>query len=505
MACILKKKYKDTIHSILRRYLISIFTGALLINGITLFYYFYSKTQYEAILDENDNLNRFFDQIENTNSLLDQYVQRAREEDGADLEKDAEALTMLINRLSKAKVNRAFSRDISDMAALVEGYQKQIIRIREMLGQEFSGTGVRIQEQYFRVQSVYKESQEQYQLIDREFRNLHYSLLEQARLSREKLRRREWIYFGEYLVLFLVFIAVSIRKASMLSSRITDPLTTLTDCAQKINDGQAEKFVALEIPEEAAEETMILMHSFNLMMDTLQERIRMIEENTRTKVALQEQQLRLRTSELRALQMQINPHFLFNTLNMISKTAYMEERDKTVSLLQCCAQLFRYCLDYVERSAPLEKELEMLGNYVSLQEQRFGSRILFDFDLDERFHGIQVPSLILQPLVENSIVHGVGTCVEGAEILVTTRFFEEEGKGMISVKDNGDGMTPEQLARICEEIKTDTFQSDRIGLANVAWRLRLFFNGRSEMKVLSSPGEGTEIKIYLPVRRKDLE
>ena len=148
MACILKKKYKDTIHSILRRYLISIFTGALLINGITLFYYFYSKTQYEAILDENDNLNRFFDQIENTNSLLDQYVQRAREEDGVDLEKDAEALTMLIDRLSKAKVNRAFSRDISDMAALVEGYQQQIIRIREMLDQEFSGTGVKIQEQY---------------------------------------------------------------------------------------------------------------------------------------------------------------------------------------------------------------------------------------------------------------------------------------------------------------------------------------------------------------------
>lgn len=497
MVCLLEKK-KNTMRSILRRYLIAVFAGALLLNGITLFYYFYSRTQYESILDQSDTLNEFFDRLEDTNSMLDQYVQRGRERDGMILKTDTAALVALMECLSKAKVNRMFTRDIADVSKLLEGYLHQIDRIHQLLSTEFEGTGIQMQEQYFQVLSVYKESQRQYELIDREFRNLHYRLLKQARINREKLRSKEWIYLAEYLVFFFLLIVVSIRRASSLSGRITEPLASLTCCAEKINDGQVEKFTALEIPDGAAEETEILMRSFNLMMDTLQERIRMIEENTKNKVALQEQQLRLRTSELRALQMQINPHFLFNTLNMIAKSAYMEERDKTVSLLQCCAQLLRYCLDYMERSAPLKKELEMLGNYIFLQEQRFGDRILFDFDLDECFHGTQVPSLILQPLVENSIIHGLKSCIGGAEVLITTRFFETEKRGMVSVKDNGCGMTYDCLERVRNEIETDHVQSDRIGLANVAWRLRLFFEGKSEMKVLSEPGQGTEIQIYLP-------
>ena len=139
----------------------------------------------------------------------------------------------------------------------------------------------------------------------------------------------------------------------------------------------------------------------------------------------------------------------------------------------------------------------MLGNYVFLQEQRFGSRIFFDFDLDERFHQIQVPSFILQPLVENSVVHGLGGNTRKGIVEIRTRYLPEEKTGRISIADNGEGMTRETQKRVIAGLDSDQEQREKIGLANVNMRLKLLFGENYLLEIFSNPGEGTEIRITL--------
>ena len=110
--------------------------------------------------------------------------------------------------------------------------------------------------------------------------------------------------------------------------------------------------------------------------------------------------------------------------------------------------------------------------YVCIQEKRFGDRIDFDFDLDERFHQIQIPCLILQPLVENCISHGVGMYTSGARILIRTRYLEDRHQGMISVIDNGLGVPEDDLRSIRQKLVGDWDSSQGIGLGNVAMRLK---------------------------------
>ena len=243
-----------------------------------------------------------------------------------------------------------------------------------------------------------------------------------------------------------------------------------------------------------------------MMVEQMKEKFRIMEEDARTKVALREQELEnlritnlLRTSELRALQRQMNPHFLFNTMNMIAKNAYMEGAEKTVDLLQRTAYLLRYSLDYMDKAVTLDQEIEILGDYVYLQEQRFGKRIRFRFELDERFHQTRVPCLILQPLVENSIIHGVGSYVKDGQIVIKTQYLEAQKEGLILISDNGEGIPEKELEALRKKLSSEREKQERVGLANVYQRLTIFFEGAAEFEIESRAGEGTQVLIRIPV------
>lgn len=244
---------------------------------------------------------------------------------------------------------------------------------------------------------------------------------------------------------------------------------------------------------------------YNSMIRRIQRQVMEIRQNASTMERLKNQELEnlrisnlLKASELKALQMQINPHFLFNTLNMISQTAYLESAEQTAGLLGKTARLLRYSLDHSGREVTLAKEIKILGNYVELQEQRFGERISFSFDLDESLHQIHVPSLLLQPLVENCITHGVGMKGEDAKITICTRYDSEHQSGRIVIADNGEGMSQETLERVRREMQENDKIGQKIGLSNVYLRLMIFFNRRATMDIFSVEGEGTRIEITVP-------
>lgn len=134
-----------------------------------------------------------------------------------------------------------------------------------------------------------------------------------------------------------------------------------------------------------------------------------------------------------------------------------------------------------------------------MQEQRFGKRIRFLFELDERFHQTRVPCLILQPLVENSIIHGVGSYVKDGQILIRTQYLEEQKKGQIVISDNGEGIPEEELQELREKLSSEWEKQERVGLANVYQRLAIFFERKADFEIESRAGEGTQVLIRIPV------
>lgn len=488
-------------------YLFLVIGAALLINIATLVFYGNNVRQYEFVMEQVLDLNQFYVKLEDCNQILGRYMQEGQEIDYQEIQETIGTADDYLEALEQNTISGVFVRDVQDMRQMLKSYGAQTDTIHQIIlnSERKFTSGV-----LGSVLECYDAAQESYDLMDGEFKNLHLTLLEYMNQKMAVLIRQKRIYYAEFLVVVIFVVCWSILRGRRLAEQIAEPIQSLTEAAVQIRDGRMSEFSAVETRNIPGEEIQILVHVFNMMIDQIREQFRLTEENARAKAKMHEQELenlkitsQLHASELKVLQMQMNPHFLFNTLNMIAKTAYLGDSEETVFLLQKTAELLRYSLDYMGKSVTLARELEILDCYVCLQEKRFGTRIDFDFDLDERFHQLQIPCLILQPLVENAITHGVGTYTEGGRILIQTRWLEEEQKGRISVWDNGLGLGPEELEQVRREMKGGWNDQEKIGLGNVYMRLTKFFGEAVEMEVYSTLRKGTEIRILLPLERKE--
>jgi two-component system LytT family sensor kinase len=212
---------------------------------------------------------------------------------------------------------------------------------------------------------------------------------------------------------------------------------------------------------------------------------------TRIEMKLEEQQRLLLEARMQALQTQINPHFLFNTLNSVSSLVRFDP-DTARDLIVKLANILRRLLRKTDAFVPLREELEFLDDYLEIERVRFGAdKLQVVKDVDPASLETVVPSMLLQPLVENSIKHGLATKLQGGSITLRTRV--AEARLIIEVEDNGVGMTPAPAAR------ADGVTTTGIGMANVEERLRVLFGDKATMTVASNQGEGTIIRLELPV------
>jgi len=198
-------------------------------------------------------------------------------------------------------------------------------------------------------------------------------------------------------------------------------------------------------------------------------------------------QTQLAEAQLEALQRQLHPHFLFNTLNTIGSLTRINPEEAREVLVKL-SQILRRLLQKNENFVPLREELEFIENYMSIEMVRFGpEKLLFHKDVDEATLDAIVPSMLLQPIVENSIRHGLSPRLEGGEIRLRTRRLE--GRLVIELEDNGVGMEEERIA--------DVYQSG-IGISNVNERLKVLYGKDYKMKIESEKGRGTSIRIEIP-------
>lgn len=292
---------------------------------------------------------------------------------------------------------------------------------------------------------------------------------------------------------FVSILLFSVLVALWFSNETTGTIRRLTDSAEEISSGH---FTGEDVKVNAKDELWFLTKTFNQMKQNINESVQEIEEKARLTEILKE-------TELRSLQNQINPHFLFNTLNTISKTAYIEDAERTSELITSVSNLLRYNLGDLNKPTVLKDEVEIVKEYFFIQSTRFGDRVEFHEDIAPDCLDISIPSLTLQPLVENAFMHGIEEMTEGARIELV--IYRKDPFVMIEIRDNGIGMdraTVQGLLSVDEEainVKKRSGHSTGIGLKNVVSRLKLF-DKKSEVLIDSTRGVGTVITLKLSLQ-----
>ncbi|MCI9048000.1 MAG: histidine kinase [Hungatella sp.] len=492
MASTQRKSSADTTQRKLNTFFAQNIFFVFLLTISTVLFCLLSDLRYRQLGHQQMELHNFYRNLETLHSQLTAYAARGDDTILKAKETSLSCLKDSAKVLADIPVDAVYQRDMADTALMLDRYSAALDQVLSSLRPD------RRNHSYYEADSIYSA-------INAGFRSLNFQILEHTNRKMETFQKTQR-HFITLITLFLAFmIGADVIYSIRLSHSIVDPITELTTSIQGLYLTHVEDYREVSLFCASNQEMNILVSVFNSMIKTIQGQMEKIRENADIAIKLHQKEVEnlqianlLRTSQLKALQMQINPHFLFNTLNMISQTAYVEDAEQTSLLLDSTAALLRYALDSAAREVPLSKEMENLGIYVSLLEHRFGGRIRFTFDLDETFHSITVPALILQPLVENAITHGVGMYLKGGQVTIRTQYDAERGLGIISILDNGAGIGPEDLEHVRREMKESSHPEQKLGLSNVYARLRIFFHNTADMEITSIPNVETEVSIFLP-------
>ncbi|AZS13393.1 sensor histidine kinase [Paenibacillus lutimineralis] len=296
------------------------------------------------------------------------------------------------------------------------------------------------------------------------------------------------------IAVFVLNTIISVMLAYWISLRITRPIQELVETAEQISEGNLQ----VSPPSiDAHNEFSVLFEAFGQMQNNLQLLI------DKEKEGLEKDRL-VKELELEVLQNQINPHFLFNSLNVMSKLALLEGAEQTSDLTVSMSNLLRYNLRKLDRPVTLREEVEHAKEYFFIQQARFRERIRFETEIDEAGLDVLVPVLTLQPILENGFVHGIEGMEEGAVVKLTISC--EPSETRVAISDNGAGMSKEvrdsllnyDSNRLEAREVPEKGHSTGLGTHNVFKRLELFYNKKDMIEIESAPGKGTTVIIRIP-------
>ncbi|MBQ9030080.1 MAG: sensor histidine kinase [Parasporobacterium sp.] len=278
------------------------------------------------------------------------------------------------------------------------------------------------------------------------------------------------------LLLCMVFII-----SAILSRVLSRPIRNLEQAMQRFEQ-DTDHF--LLVPYEKG------IYEIRNLYDSFQHMTQRVKELMQT---VREEENNLRRTELKALQAQINPHFLYNTLDSISWMCEQGKNEEAVQMVTALARLFRISISRGHELIPIRNELEHARSYLQIQSVRYQDQFTYTFDVDEECLDYLCNKITLQPLIENSLYHGLNGLVDDGEIRICVR--SEGDQILMSVADNGSGMSEEQIRFVMSK---DPGESKGIGLRNVSDRLRIFFGNQYTVTIRSIPDKGTTVTVHLP-------
>ncbi len=292
--------------------------------------------------------------------------------------------------------------------------------------------------------------------------------------------------FGLSLLLFFIFLMAFLNFR--ISAYISDPIRRLEQSIKELESGREN----VEIDEAGCYEIQRLSHTVRSMVSTMRH---LMED-------IIEQEGQKRRSELEVLQSQINPHFLYNTLDSVIWMTESGRQEEAIQMVTSLARLFRIALSRGNSMIPLADELEHARHYMTIQQIRYKNRFETKITAQPCTEGLYTLKLIVQPILENAIYHGMASAEDDGLISVTA--YRQGDDLIIDVADNGLGMRPEVAASLLDENRPDVRTSGSgIGVRNVHQRIRLTFGPQYGLTILSEPDEGTLVRIRIPALNQD--
>lgn len=296
-------------------------------------------------------------------------------------------------------------------------------------------------------------------------------------LSFTSFQSKAFIFFA--LVLFIYIITILNR---FISKRITDPILKLEESVLGIEENLDDRLIY----EGGSYEVRRLGRSVRRLVRQMRSLMKSVVREHDAK----------RKSELDALHAQINPHFLYNTLDIIVWMVENERPTEAVRVVTALARFFRISLSKGKNIIPLTDEIEHVNNYLTIQMLRFKNKFTYSIKIEENAKELETLKLILQPIVENAVYHGMEFMDGDGEIEI--RSWREKDDLYISIQDNGMGMNEEQVDALLKEQPVHSNSGSGIGLWNIGERIRLTYGEKYGLLIKSEPDEGTTITIHLP-------
>lgn len=287
------------------------------------------------------------------------------------------------------------------------------------------------------------------------------------------------------VAIFLLFLMIGGILATSITRAMYKPIKNMTDTVEKVSKGD----LSLRVDVTTEDEIGTLCREFNHMLDNLEDLIARVIEEERLK----------KDAELEALQYQITPHFMYNTLNSIKYAALIKGEKELGGLIGDFVELLQASVNKKGTFISVADELHILKNYIHLQEFRYQGSFDVEYDIAKDAYGCYIPRLILQPLVENAILHGID--MKGGNGRLVIRGRVEGTRLTLSVIDNGRGMTKEQIEELLSSKAKKTNGLSAIGVPNVRERLELYYEAEGGITYESSEN-GTTATIFLPADRE---
>ncbi len=445
----------------------------------------------DEIYSSNNSLNQLSDGLESLQLATEGYL-NTKTSDALEhyyiKEQDYSDLLTAIDDNKDDNENRVMERNIKRMSLNYLELTNQAVESKR-------GGNV---EKY---KAIYEEATRTYSYIDSSINSLNnkqfinnsksYGAMMGALQTIERLNIITLVTIGIANLVFVVLIA----------STIADPLVKLAATANTVSQGNFD--VQLPVVRSNDEVGVVTM-AFNKMVISIKDYIAKLTESMEATRKLRENELimenHVKDAELKYLQSQINPHFLFNTLNAGAQLAMMEGADRTSNYIQRVADFFRYNIKKNKDVVTLKEEIELVDIYIYIINVRFAGEIQFTKEIDEAFLSTQIPSMILQPIVENSINYGLRNIEWSKKIILSV--YELGDYVCVSVKDNGIGIEKETIEKILDGSyvsNPNKSGSNGVGLNNCIERLNIFYERDDVLDIISEgKNKGTETILYLP-------
>ena len=457
----------------------------------------YMASQYEAAIDELSSISDLESAVESVNSDVNLGYLYLAEGSVESYTEDQEKLAECLKKVEDFQKN-SFTREVTDACKTVETYLTQadnlVVALQEYFASNKQGEVEHLENSYTNLQEVYSYITLRFQKAYSVKLNKMNELGARLNLLQKNVLN---LQFG-FMVIAFICIGTYMSKVIM---EVSGSIKTMQKGVESL---QENVFEAEPICIQSNDEFEEFADAFNKMGDLIRRQIRELEENADIKEQLAEMEIKnlrmfseLQKSHLDFLQSRVNPHFLFNTLNMISSLARIENADQCAELMETTAAFLRYNLDNISKTVPLEMEVRNLKDYVAIQECRYGGRYRYHFEIAQDCLSYKMPCMILQPMVENAIQHGIAMMLQDGQVWI--RVYRKEERICLEVQDNGIGMTQAQIREIYADFEENRSSGNHIGIRNIYRRLRLFYHDDIRFEFYNME-PGLKIFISLPER-----